>query len=184
MDDKQKINLSKSLSYWLRHRPEKIGIDLDKEGWTDVQELIEKAKSEIEFTLEDLQEVVATCEKQRFSLSENNLKIRANQGHNKNVDVDIKFKEIAAPPVLYHGTVDKFMSSINKKGLMPMNRHKVHLSKDIGTAEKVGSRRGKSVLLAINAQKMQDEGFKFFISDNGVYLTDSVPSKYIEVIKN
>jgi putative RNA 2'-phosphotransferase len=182
MEDKQIMNLSKSLSYWLRHRPDSIGITLSKEGWTDVQELIEKAKDEVTITFEDIQEVVDKCDKQRFALSEDLTQIRANQGHNKDVDVKITFKEITAPPVLYHGTVDKFMDSINKKGLIPMNRHHVHLSKDVETASKVGSRRGKPVILVINSQKMQDEGFRFFISENGVYLTETVPPKYIDII--
>lgn len=177
MEQEKRKKLSKSLSYWLRHRPEKIGIDLDKEGWTDVSELIERAKPEIEFTMDELKEVVALCDKQRFAFSEDFSKIRANQGHS--TDVDIKFQEIAAPPILYHGTVEKFMDSIRKTGLVSGGRHHVHLSKDQETAEKVGARRGKPVILKINAMKMQDDGFKFYISENGVYLADFVLPKYI-----
>lgn len=178
MEQEKHKKISKNLSYWLRHKPEKIGITLDKEGWTDVAELIEKAKAEIEFNIEELKEVVAESDKQRFALSEDGTKIRANQGHS--VDVKIKFKEIAAPPVLYHGTVGQFMDSINKKGLIPGKRHHVHLSKDKETAEKVGSRRGTAIILKIDSMKMQDDGFRFYISENGVYLTDFVPSKYIK----
>lgn len=174
--DKQK-KISKSLSYWLRHRPEKIGIKLDSQGWTDVKELMEKAKGELLFDFNELKEVVQKCDKQRFSFSDDFCSIRANQGHS--TDVKLKFKEIAAPPILYHGTVDKFIEAIKKKGLLPMNRHHVHLSKDEETAIKVGSRRGKPVILKIDAQKMQDAGMIFYISDNGVYLTDSVPKRYI-----
>lgn len=177
MDKDREKKISKALSYWLRHRPEKIGIKLQKNGWVDVQELMEKAKSEMEFTLEELKEVVKNNDKQRFSFSEDMQKIRANQGHS--VDVKIEFKEIIAPPVLFHGTVGQFIDSIKKKGLIPGNRHHVHLSKDKETAEKVGARRGTPVILKIDAMKMQDEGFKFFISENGVYLTDFVPPKYI-----
>lgn len=169
--------ISKSLSYWLRHRPEKIGIVLDKNGWTDTSTLIEKAKTEVEFTLEELKEVVKNCDKQRFALSEDGTQIRANQGHS--TKVDITFKEITAPPVLYHGTVKEAIEGIKDKGLRPMKRHHVHLSKDEATANIVGSRRGKVIILKIDAMKMQDEGFKFYISDNGVYLTDIVPKKYI-----
>lgn len=178
MDKNRHIKISKSLSYWLRHRPESIGITLDKEGWASVNELIEKSQKELAFDLSELKEVVKNCDKQRFTLSEDESKIRASQGHS--VEVKIKFQEIAAPPILYHGTVDKFIESIKKSGLIPGNRHHVHLSKDYETATKVGARRGKPIILKINAQRMQDEGFKFYISENGVYLADSIPARYIE----
>ena len=179
MDKERHTKISKSLSYWLRHRPEAIGIKLDKGGWTDVKELIEKAQKEIVFDFNELKEVVQNCDKQRFSLSEDFCSIRANQGHS--TKVELEFKEVAAPPVLYHGTVEQFMESINKKGLLPGKRHHVHLSKDEETARKVGERRGKPIILKINAMKMQDDGFRFFISENGVYLTDSVPKRYISI---
>jgi len=167
MEKDRHKKISKSLSYWLRHRPENIGIELDKNGWTSIDTLIENAKKEVEFTREELNEVVANCDKQRFSISDDGLRIKANQGHS--TDVKLTFKEIAAPPVLYHGTVQQFIDSIMKSGLKPMKRHHVHLSKDVETATNVGSRRGKPVILKINAMKMQDDGFKFYISDNGVY---------------
>jgi len=179
MEKDRHKKISKSLSYWLRHRPENIGIELDKNGWTSIDTLIENAKKEVEFTREELNEVVANCDKQRFSISDDGLRIKANQGHS--TDVKLTFKEIAAPPVLYHGTVQQFIDSIMKSGLKPMKRHHVHLSKDVETATNVGSRRGKPVILKINAMKMQDDGFKFYISDNGVYLTDIVPKKYISL---
>lgn len=181
MEESRRTKISKSLSYWLRHRPEVIGIEIKKDGWVDVKDLLEKAQKELTFDFNELKEVVDTCDKQRFLLSEDFCEIKANQGHS--VDVKIKFREIAAPPVLYHGTVDKFMESIKKKGLIPGNRHHVHLSKDIQTATNVGSRRGHPVILEIDAMKMQDEGFKFYISDNGVYLTEIVPPKYFIVQK-
>jgi putative RNA 2'-phosphotransferase len=178
MEKDKESKISKAMSYWLRHKPEKIGIELDKEGWTDISILLDKAKSEIEFTIEELKEVVKNSDKQRFAISEDGAKIRANQGHS--VEVKLTFKEITAPPVLYHGTVQEFIEPIEKKGLKPMKRHHVHLSKDQETAEKVGSRRGKAIILKIDATKMQDDGFKFYISENGVYLTDFVPPKYIK----
>ncbi|HUS50733.1 MAG TPA: RNA 2'-phosphotransferase, partial [Candidatus Paceibacterota bacterium] len=121
MDKDKHKKISKSLSYWLRHRPESIGITLEKDGWTNVNELIEKAKSEIEFSLDDLKEVVKNCDKQRFKISDDFSEIRASQGHS--VDVKINFQEITAPPVLYHGTVNQFIDSIKKKGLLPGKRH-------------------------------------------------------------
>ena len=177
MDKDRHSKISKSLSYWLRHRPEKIGITLNDGGWTDVKELIEKAKKEIVFDFNELKEVVQNCDKQRFSFSEDFCSIRASQGHT--IKVKLNFKEVAAPPILYHGTVEQFIDSIKKSGLLPGKRHHVHLSKDIETATKVGARRGKPVILQIDAKKMQDVGFVFYISDNGVYLIDSVPKRYI-----
>jgi putative RNA 2'-phosphotransferase len=177
METDKRIKLSKSLSYWLRHRPETIGITLDEGGWVDVKELIEKAQKEIVFDFNELKEVVQTCDKQRFAFSEDFCSIRANQGHS--VKVKLEFKEIAAPPILYHGTVDQFLDSIKKKGLLPGKRHHVHLSKDVETATKVGERRGKPVILKVDAQAMQNAGFRFYISENGVYLTDSVPKRYL-----
>lgn len=177
MENSRREKISKSLSYWLRHRPEKIGIVIGKDGWTDVKELLEKAQKEIIFDLEELKEVVASCDKQRFAFSEDFSSIKANQGHSVKVELD--FKEIAAPPVLYHGTVKQFIESIKKSGLIPGKRHHVHLSKDTETATKVGKRRGEPIVLKIDAQKMQNDGFRFYISDNGVYLTDVVPKRYI-----
>lgn len=177
MEEDKRSKISKFLSYVLRHRPEKIGIKLNDGGWVDVKELIEKAQKEIMFDFNELKEVVNNCDKQRFSFSEDLCSIRASQGHS--VKVKLEFKEIASPPILYHGTVDQFIESIKNKGLIPGKRHHVHLSKDIETATNVGARRGKPVILKIDAQKMQDAGFKFYISDNGVYLTESVPKRYI-----
>ena len=179
MNKETHTKISKSLSYWLRHRPEAIGIEIGEDGWVDVNDLIEKAQKEVEFNLEDLKEVVKNCEKQRFKLSEDFSKIRASQGHSVKVKMD--FKEIVAPPILYHGTVNQFVDSIMKKGLIPGKRHHVHLSKDIETATVVGARRGKPVILKIDAKKMQDDWIKFYISDNGVYLTEFVPKKYISI---
>lgn len=183
MEEDRRTKISKSLSYILRHRPDSIGIVIGKDGWVDVKSLIEKAatKGKFVFDLDELKEVVETCVKQRFSFSDDFSSIKANQGHT--VDVEIKFKEIAAPPILYHGTVDKFMDSIKKKGLIPGNRHHVHLSKDEVTAIDVGKRRGYPVILEINSRKMQDDSFKFYISDNGVFLTDIVPPEYITIQK-
>jgi len=179
MNKEQQKNLSKSLSYWLRHKPENLGIVLEKDGWANVSELIEKAKQKIEFSLEDLKEVVAENDKQRFSFNEDFTKIKANQGHT--AEVDIKFKKIVPPVILYHGTVDKFFDSIKKQGLTKQKRHHVHLSKDKETAISVGSRRGKAIVLEVDCKKMLADGFDFFLSDNGVYLTDEVPSKYIKI---
>lgn len=178
MNKSQQITLSKTLSYWLRHKPEKIGLVLEKDGWVSVDELIERAKSEIYITLDDLKQVVADNDKQRFSFNDDFTKIKANQGHT--TDVEIKFKKVVPPVVLYHGTVDKFFDSIKKQGLTKQKRHHTHLSKDKNVAISVGSRRGKPIVLEIDCKKMLADGYEFFLSDNGVYLTDNVPSKYIK----
>lgn len=177
MDKDRHSKISKFLSYVLRHKPEKIGIKLGSDGWVDVKELIEKSKNEIVFDFNELKEVVKNCDKQRFSFSSDFCEIKANQGHS--TDVEIKFKEVVPPVMLFHGTVDKFLESIKKKGLLPMNRHHVHLSGDEETAIKVGSRRGKPVILKIDSKKMFADGIKIYKSDNGVYLTDKVDKKYI-----
>jgi putative RNA 2'-phosphotransferase len=170
--------LSKSLSYWLRHKPEKIGIEIGKNGWVSVSELMEKSKHIIEFTLDELKEVVKTNDKQRFSFNDDYTMIKANQGHS--IDVELKLKEIKPPSILYHGTPKTAVDSIKKTGLSKQKRHHVHLSPDKETASKVGSRRGDYVILEIEAMRMRADGHKIYISDNGVYLTDKVPVEYIK----
>ncbi len=176
MTEQHKKRISKFLSLILRHQPEKIGLTLDENGWALVSDILEKSK--MQFTVEELSEVVNTNDKKRFSFNANETKIRANQGHSlKSIDLDLKPE---TPPLfLYHGTVSKFIPEIKLHGLKKMNRQHVHLSKDRDTAAKVGARRGKPVILSIRALEMQNEGHQFFISENGVWLTDVVSSKFI-----
>lgn len=179
MEERQKKRISKFISLVLRHRPELIGIDLDPQGWAKTQELIEKSKSkDVQFTMEDLNEIVITNDKKRFSFNEDRTKIRANQGHSLKY-VDLEMKPIESPAILYHGTVVKFIDSIRKQGLIKRSRQHVHLSLDIETANKVGSRRGVPVILEIEAQKMYSAGYQFYRSENGVWLTDHIPSEFI-----
>jgi len=180
MDNKEKKRISKFLSLVLRHRPELIELELDKNGWANTAELIEKSASkEVYFTHQELQEIVATNDKKRFSFSEDETKIRANQGHSvKNVDLEMEVK--APPHTLYHGTVEKFLESIQNTGLEKRSRQHVHLSADVETATKVGSRRGKAIILKVNAQQMYQAGYKFYVSENGVWLTDHVPSEFVK----
>jgi putative RNA 2'-phosphotransferase len=177
MNEERKKKISKNLSYWLRHNPGDIGIELGDDGWVDVKELLDKSKAKLVFDFNELKEVVQTNDKQRFSLSEDFCSIRANQGHT--TDVNIKFNEVVPPSILYHGTPDHAVPSIMKEGISKMKRHHVHLSPDKDTASIVGSRRGKFTILEIEAMRMRADGHKFYISDNGVYLVDEVPSKYI-----
>lgn len=175
------IEISKYLSYILRHKPEIIKLKLDKEGWGDIQYIIDN--SEMKLSYDIIKEIVDTNDKQRFSISEDGTKIRANQGHTiKNVN--IHFKKSIPPTILYHGTKEEFISSIMKKGLLSMERQYVHLSNDIETAKKVGDRRkSKTIILSIDAKQMLADGIEFYISDNNVWLVKEVNKKYIDIIK-
>lgn len=170
--------ISKFMSRILRHHPEEIGITLDEHGWADVNELIAGiANKYTEFNMDVLTEIVSTDSKQRYSFNEDKTLIRANQGHSISVDVELEEKE--PPEILWHGTGEKFVESINKQGLVRKSRLYVHLSKDEATALKVGSRHGKPVLYTVKTKQMYDDGYKFYLSVNGVWLTDEVPVKYL-----
>jgi len=174
--DKKRIG--KFLSLILRHEPQKIGLELDEQGWANVKELIEKCKKHrYHFSMEDLIEIVETNDKQRYSFNEKRNKIRANQGHS--IDIDLALSAVEPPEYLYHGTATRFLSSIMEKGIVKGTRQHVHLSKDKKTATKVGSRHGKPAILTIMSGKMYKDGIMFFQSNNGVWLTDYVDVKYI-----
>lgn len=180
MSDQNYNKISKFLSYVLRHQPDAIGLILDDHGWANIEELINKANQSGEVTTLDrslIQDVVDSNDKKRFFISDDGQSIRASQGHS--VNVDLQLKPVEPPEFLYHGTATRFLESILKEGLKPQQRQYVHLSKDIETATKVGQRYGKPVILTINAQLMCEQGFKFFLSENGVWLTNNVPSIYL-----
>ena len=168
---------SKFLSLILRHKPETIGIKLDEHGWADVSELISGISKTRPFDMKMLEEIVRTDNKQRYSFNENKTLIRANQGHSIPVDVELEKK--TPPEFLYHGTGEKFVSSIDKEGLLSKSRLYVHLSKDTETAVKVGSRHGKPVVYRVAAGKMADKGYEFILSVNGVWLVKAVPAEYL-----
>lgn len=179
MNEEQAKTISKFLSLVLRHSPEKIGLQLDVEGWADVDELIGKAnRAQRTLNRTILEEIVYNNDKQRFAFNEDKSRIRANQCHS--ITVELKLEAQVPPEFLYHGTVAKFLEAIKGEGLKKMNRHHVHLSKDREVAQLVGSRRGKPVILSIRAGQMHREGIPFYLSDNGVWLTDQVPVPYIE----
>lgn len=172
-------DISKLLSLVLRHQPETLGIQLDSNGWTEVDFLLEKLKEKsADLDFERLEQIVYTNDKQRFAFNEDLTKIRANQGHSVNVDVELKPQ--LPPELLYHGTVDKFLGAIRTEGLKKGARLHVHLSKDLETAIKVGSRRGKPVILTILASQMAAAGYVFYLSENGVWLCDAVPPSFIQ----
>ncbi|MFK8012397.1 MAG: RNA 2'-phosphotransferase [Marinicellaceae bacterium] len=176
---KSELNkISKFLSYVLRHKPEAIGIQLNKEGWITVDELIDAANKNGENLNKSLlDEVVFTNDKQRFAYSADGLSIRANQGHS--VDIELALEPTTPPDTLYHGTATRFIESIKELGLIKKQRQHVHLSALHETAVSVGQRHGKPIVLTINSKKMHEDGLLFYLSNNGVWLTEFVPVKYI-----
>jgi putative RNA 2'-phosphotransferase len=176
--EKEINNLSKFLSLILRHKPETIGIELDENGWVNTNILLEKSNQynhKIDF--ETLKIIVETNNKKRFSFSDNFEKIRANQGHS--LDIELGYLPTKPPRILYHGTAEKNVNSILLHGLDKQNRHHVHLSQDIETAINVGKRHGKPFVFEIHSEKMYNDKFEFFVSENGVWLTGKVPTTYI-----
>ncbi len=172
------IKTGRYISYLLRHHPEDGGLTLDGHGWAEVNELISAVgRSYTGFTRAELDEIVATNNKRRFSYSEDGMRIRANQGHT--IAVDVELPEARPPEMLWHGTGEKYVESINSTGLIPKSRLHVHLSKDIETAVQVGSRHGKPVVYKVLAGRMAQDGYKFYLSVNGVWLTDKVPVEYL-----
>ncbi len=175
-------NIGRFIALVLRHKPEELGISLDKHGWANVQELIEGIQRKQYFDMEMLEEIVRSDNKQRYSFNEDKTLIRANQGHSVQVDVELEKK--IPPEILYHGTATKYEASIDVQGLIPKSRLHVHLSKDIETATNVGKRHGKPVLYKVLAGRMQEAGYDFYQSVNGVWLTDKIPPEYLEKMTN
>lgn len=170
--------ISKYLSYILRHNPSAANLQLDLKGWADIDLLIQNSDASYQITYEKIKEVVATNEKQRFALSQDGKKIRANQGHSIQVDLDLT--ETTPPPFLYHGTAVRFLQSIEQEGLKPMQRHHVHLTEDIAIARSVGSRYGVPVILTVSSGDMYKRGYPFYLSQNGVWLTNHVDPEFIK----
>ena len=178
MDQPRTARISKYMSLVLRHEPSAADVNLDPEGWVDVEDLLAGAANKgFSFTREELDEVVRSSDKQRFALSNDGRRIRASQGHS--VSVDLGLAPETPPPTLFHGTVERFLSSILSAGLEKRGRQYVHLSGDVDTALRVGSRRGQPILLQIAAAEMHSAGHQFFRSANGVWLTEHVPPQYI-----
>ncbi|TAE69311.1 MAG: RNA 2'-phosphotransferase [Bacteroidetes bacterium] len=170
--------ISKFLSLVLRHQPQKIGLILDENGWANVEELLQKMNQyHYQINITKLEEVVSTNDKQRFTFDDSKQKIRANQGHSIEIDLDLIATE--PPEILYHGTADKYINSIRNEGISKQSRQHVHLSENIETAKKVGQRHGKAIVLEIKAKEMHQKGFIFYISKNNVWLTDKVDKEFI-----
>lgn len=177
---KELTNLSKNLSYYLRHKPEELGLKLEKDGWVEISELLQKLQvKQVSMTQEILEQIVASDNKGRYTIKTG--KIRANQGHSTD-QVNLTFKKETPPIDLYHGTGVSSWGLIKQSGgLKPMNRHHVHLSPNLETAQTVANRRKeKTIILKIKARAMMMDGYSFYLSENGVWLTDEVPVKYIQ----
>ncbi len=176
--DRSMISISKFLSKYLRHTPEALGLTLQPGGWVSVDELLAGCQR-VGFAIayDDLIECVETSDKKRFAFNDGGTLIRANQGHS--VEVDLQLEEKVPPDVLYHGTVERFLASIMAHGLKPGKRHHVHLSHDIETAQVVGARRGKPIVLLVDAVTMHQQGCQFFQSANGVWLTATVAPNFL-----
>ncbi|MGB0849483.1 MAG: RNA 2'-phosphotransferase [Thiolinea sp.] len=178
MNEKQKKRTGKFISLILRHAPEKIGLQLDNAGWAEVDELLAGLQRKGHgISFEQLQELVATNDKKRYSFNADQTRIRANQGHSLTLDLQLESRE--PPEQLFHGTATRFLDSIRMQGLVKGSRHHVHLSADVETAHKVGSRHGKPVVLNVDALSMHQAGHIFYCSENGVWLTEHVPPGYL-----
>lgn len=180
MSSPEYSKVSKFLSYILRHNPDDIGLELDEKGWANINDLIHKACKSGKLTTLDpilIQTIVEKSDKKRFAISEDGLYIRANQGHS--LKVDLQLEPIEPPELLYHGTATRFLDTILKEGLKSQQRQYVHLSNDIETADTVGKRYGKPVILTIKSLDMYEHGYKFYQAKNGVWLAGSVPHEYI-----
>ncbi|WP_283136897.1 RNA 2'-phosphotransferase [Rhizohabitans arisaemae] len=176
MDERRMVRVSKYLSRHLRHDPGRIGIELDENGWVDVDVLLAAAAAHgFPVSPEELERVVAENDKRRYTLAGG--RIRANQGHSVPVDLDLPAAE--PPAFLYHGTVDRLLAAIRSQGLLPMDRHHVHLSQDRETATRVGARKGRPVVLVVQSGRMHAAGHTFRVSANGVWLADHVPPAFI-----
>lgn len=173
--------ISKYISLILRHKPEVIGIKLDIHGWADVNALLVGISRKYPINRDILEKIVRSDEKQRYTFSEDGTKIRANQGHSIQVDVELALTE--PPETLYHGTAQRFAASIEGQGLLPKSRLYVHLSPDKETAEKVGCRHGEPVIYLVDAGQMHWDGYLFYLSANGVWLTKVVPATYLKRLK-
>lgn len=169
---------SKFLSLILRHKPQLVGLELDEHGWADVEELIRRVNRKRPLDLPTLEQIVAQDEKQRYSFSADGKLIRANQGHS--IPVDVELEELEPPEILYHGTARRYGAAIVAQGLLKMSRLYVHLSSDVETAEKVGRRHGKPIIFRVESLRMFNDGYKFYRSVNGVWLTEHVPAKYLK----
>jgi putative RNA 2'-phosphotransferase len=174
------VQLSKFLSLVLRHKPELIHLNMDSNGWVDISELINNANkySHMHLNNEIIKDIVKNNDKQRFIIDNENNKIRANQGHS--IKIDLKLDPQIPPDELYHGTATRFLELIKKDGIKPMSRQYVHLSMTVEIAKTVGKRHGEPMILIINTKAMYENGYKFYLSENKIWLVEYIPKEYIK----
>ena len=183
MNSKQLVQISKMVAKTLRHKPESLGLKLEEGGWVSVDALLVAfAHKGYALSRGELEEVVARNDKRRFAFDETGERIRASQGHS--VEIDLQLEPLEPPETLFHGTTATNLSGILESGLQRMKRHHVHLSIDVETAHRVGSRHGKAVILTVNSKAMSEAGHLFYRSDNGVWLTDDVPAKFLQLLSS
>lgn len=180
MDEQRLVKVSKYMAKHLRHRPERLGLHIQPGGWVEVDALLAACRrASFALSYGELVEVVARYDKRRFGFDAAGTRIRANQGHN--VTVDLQLLPVEPPDVLYHGTGQTTVEEILIEGLQPMGRHHVHLSTDVGTAIKVGSRHGRAAVLQVDSGRMRADGATFFRTENGVWLTDHIAVAYLDI---
>src|SRR5262245_14546149 len=180
MNPQRQVKVSKFLSRHLRHAPADLGLTLAPGGWVEVDALLAGcANAGMPITRDELDAVVAGSDKRRFAFDETGTRIRANQGHS--VEIDLQLAPAMPPDDLYHGTSTAVVAEILRTGLKRMNRHHVHLSTSTPTATKVGARHGKPAILAVDAAGMRRDGITFYCSANGVWLVDEVPPRYLRL---
>jgi putative RNA 2'-phosphotransferase len=178
MEEARRVRISKFLSRHLRHDPRGLGLELKAGGWVAVEDLLAGcARKGMRISRADLDEVVRSSDKQRFSFDETGTRIRANQGHS--VEIDLELAPAEPPAVLYHGTGHVTAEAIERDGLKRMRRHHVHLSRDEETARRIGARHGRPVIFEVDAARMAADGHVFYCSENGVWLVDTVPPEYL-----
>ncbi len=181
MDPQRLVKVSKYLSKHLRHQPQRLGLRLQPGGWVEIDDLLQAlARNNFPLSRSELEEVVRLNDKQRYSIDDTGTRIRANQGHS--VDVDLQLEPAEPPAVLFHGTGQGTVRLIQSGGLKKMGRHHVHLSPDFETAVRVGRRHGTPVVFAVDCAAMRRDGVLFYRSDNGVWLVDAVPPEYLRPI--
>jgi putative RNA 2'-phosphotransferase len=181
IDSRRCVKISKYLSKHLRHQPERIGLELLPGGWVEVKQLLAAtAQNGFDISLTELAQVVASNDKQRFSFNDSGDLIRANQGHS--TDVDLQLPVRTPPAILYHGTHTKAVTPILQTGLQKMSRHHVHLTTNLSVAHEVGGRRGKSIIIAVNAVLMESNGHNFYCTENDVWLVENVPPQYLKLL--
>lgn len=179
---KSQTEMSKLIARVLRHEPQLLALTVDEHGWCDAALLVERLNEIQPFTMDDLRRIVAEDSKGRYAFSVDGGRIRANQGHS--IPVDVGLIPAVPPPTLWHGTKARFLPGILKNGLQRRSRLHVHLSADEATAQNVGDRRrGESAILRVDAGRMQAEGYVFYLSVNGVWLTEAVPPQYLTHVR-